>query len=111
MADDCRLSLTCFLFHMPMEGRRRIRNTFTKSFVRPVISRYPYQRFSPAWESISGAPHVIYLLCQFVMHFPVHCPSQEEKDDAKLCCNRVRRLMAMEVTVLLGKTLYLVYYC
>jgi len=22
--------------------------------VRPVILRYPYQRFSPAWDSISG---------------------------------------------------------
>ncbi|KAI4339873.1 hypothetical protein MLD38_024764 [Melastoma candidum] len=72
-----------------------------KSPVRPVILKYPYQRFSPAWESISGARHVIFLLCQFVNHLeviylPVYYPSQEEKDDAKLYANNVRRLMAME---------------
>ncbi|KAI4366388.1 hypothetical protein MLD38_022272 [Melastoma candidum] len=73
----------------------------SKAPVHPVILKYPYQRFSPAWDSMSGARHVIFLLCQFVNHMevtylPVYCPSQEEKDDAKLYASNVRRLMAME---------------
>ncbi|KAG6749212.1 lysophospholipid acyltransferase LPEAT1 isoform X1 [Populus alba x Populus x berolinensis] len=69
--------------------------------VRPVILRYPYQRFSPAWDSISGALHVFYLFCQFINHMeavwlPVYYPSQEEKDDPKLYASNVRRLMARE---------------
>ncbi|VFQ62383.1 unnamed protein product [Cuscuta campestris] len=69
--------------------------------VLPVILRYPYQRFSPAWDSISGARHVILLLCQFVnymevIRLPVYFPSQQEKDDPKLYAKNVRRLMARE---------------
>ncbi|XP_043809141.1 lysophospholipid acyltransferase LPEAT1 isoform X2 [Manihot esculenta] len=69
--------------------------------VLPVILRYPYQRFSPAWDSISGVRHVILLLCQFINYIevkrlPVYYPSQEEKDDPKLYANNVRRLMARE---------------
>uniref|UniRef100_A0A6M2EG76 Phospholipid/glycerol acyltransferase domain-containing protein n=1 Tax=Populus davidiana TaxID=266767 RepID=A0A6M2EG76_9ROSI len=69
--------------------------------VRPVILRYPYQRFSPAWDSISGALHVFYLFCQFINHMeavwlPVYYPSQEEKEDPKLYASNVRRLMARE---------------
>ncbi|KAF9668653.1 hypothetical protein SADUNF_Sadunf14G0026000 [Salix dunnii] len=69
--------------------------------VRPVILRYPYQRFSLAWDSISGALHVFYLFCQFINHMeaiwlPVYYPSQEEKDDPKLYASNVRRLMARE---------------
>ncbi|KAJ0087238.1 hypothetical protein Patl1_09106 [Pistacia atlantica] len=69
--------------------------------VLPVILRYPYQRFSLAWDSISGARHVLFLLCQFVNHIevtrlPVYYPSQQEKDDPKLYAENVRRLMAGE---------------
>ncbi|KAF2299903.1 hypothetical protein GH714_005906 [Hevea brasiliensis] len=69
--------------------------------VLPVILRYPYQRFSPAWDSISGVRHVIFLLCQFINYIevkrlPVYYPSQEEKDDPKLYACNVRRLMAHE---------------
>ncbi|CAK7347687.1 unnamed protein product [Dovyalis caffra] len=69
--------------------------------VRPVILRYPYQRFSLAWDSISGALHVFYLFCQFINHMeaiwlPVYYPSQEEKDDPKLYASNVRQLMARE---------------
>lgn len=32
-----------------------------KAPVLPVILRYPYQRFSPAWDSISG---VSFLICK-----------------------------------------------
>ncbi|KAL9265366.1 Lysophospholipid acyltransferase LPEAT1-like protein [Drosera capensis] len=72
-----------------------------KAPVLPIILRYPYQRFSPAWDSISGFRHVILLLCQFTNHIevtrlPVYYPSKEEKDDPKLYASNVRRLMADE---------------
>ncbi|CAL8988724.1 unnamed protein product [Prunus brigantina] len=72
-----------------------------KAPVLPVILRYPYERFSPAWDSISGVRHVIFLFCQFVNHIevtrlPVYYPSQQEKDDPKLYATNVRRLMASE---------------
>ncbi|KAL0017224.1 hypothetical protein SO802_004293 [Lithocarpus litseifolius] len=75
--------------------------------VRPVILRYPYRRFSPAWDSISGVRHVIYLLCQFVNHLevvrlPIYCPSQQEKDDPKLYASNVRRLMASEGNLIMS---------
>ncbi|XP_027091815.1 lysophospholipid acyltransferase LPEAT1 isoform X6 [Coffea arabica] len=72
-----------------------------KAPVLPVILRYPYQRFSPAWDSISGVRHVFFLLCQFVNYMevtklPVYHPSQQEKDDPRLYAENVRRLMAHE---------------
>ncbi|XWS25729.1 hypothetical protein CRYUN_Cryun27aG0092600 [Craigia yunnanensis] len=75
--------------------------------VVPVILRYPYQRFSPAWDSISAVRHVVFLLCQLVNHmevtrFPVYYPSQQEKDDPKLYANNVRRLMASEGNLILS---------
>ncbi|XP_056167804.1 lysophospholipid acyltransferase LPEAT1-like isoform X3 [Syzygium oleosum] len=78
-----------------------------KAPVLPVILNYPYQRFSPAWDSISGVRHVIFLLCQFVnhievTHLPVYYPSEQEKGDAKLYANNVRRLMAKEGHLILS---------
>lgn len=75
--------------------------------VLPVILRYPYRRFSPAWDSMSGARHVVLLLCQFVNHIevtrlPVYYPSQEEKEDPKLYANNVRRLMAKEGNLIMS---------
>ncbi|KAE9586764.1 hypothetical protein Lal_00004820 [Lupinus albus] len=75
--------------------------------VLPVILKYPYQRFSPAWDTISGVRHVIFLLCQFVNYMevtqlPVYYPSQQEKDDPKLYANNVRRLMASEGNLVLS---------
>ncbi|XP_057434932.1 lysophospholipid acyltransferase LPEAT1 isoform X2 [Lotus japonicus] len=72
-----------------------------KAPVLPVIIKYPYQRFSPAWDSISGVRHVIFLLCQFVnnievIRLPVYYPSQQEMDDPKIYADNVRRLMATE---------------
>ncbi|XP_004494178.1 lysophospholipid acyltransferase LPEAT1 isoform X2 [Cicer arietinum] len=72
-----------------------------KAPVLPVILKYNYQRFSPAWDSISGVRHVIFLLCQFVNYIeviklPVYYPSQQEMDDPKLYASNVRRLMASE---------------
>ncbi|CAI9116689.1 OLC1v1017904C2 [Oldenlandia corymbosa var. corymbosa] len=79
-----------------------------KAPVLPVILRYPYQRFSPAWDSISGARHVFFLLCQFVNYMeviklPVYYPSQQEKDDPKLYAENVRRLMAHEGNLVLSE--------
>ncbi|KAK8596755.1 hypothetical protein V6N13_001364 [Hibiscus sabdariffa] len=48
--------------------------------VVPVILRYPYQRFSPAWDTITG----------------------QEKDDPKQYANNVRRLMATEGNLILS---------
>ncbi|GMH03384.1 hypothetical protein Nepgr_005223 [Nepenthes gracilis] len=78
-----------------------------KAPVLPVVLRYPYQRFSPAWDSISGFRHVIYLLCQFanymeVKRLPVYYPSKEEKDDPKLYANNVRISMASEGNLILS---------
>ncbi|KAL6995652.1 Lysophospholipid acyltransferase lpeat1, variant 2 [Sarracenia purpurea var. burkii] len=79
----------------------------SKAPVLPVILRYPYQRFSPAWDSISGVRHVIFLLCQFVNYLevtwlPVYYPSQQEKDDPKLYADNVRRLMAREGNLIMS---------
>ncbi|XP_011074511.1 lysophospholipid acyltransferase LPEAT1 isoform X3 [Sesamum indicum] len=78
-----------------------------KAPVLPVILRYPYQRFSPAWDSISGVRHVILLLCQFVNHIevtrlPIYHPSEQEKEDPKLYAENVRRLMAHEGNLILS---------
>ncbi|XP_047981575.1 lysophospholipid acyltransferase LPEAT1-like isoform X2 [Salvia hispanica] len=78
-----------------------------KAPVVPVILRYPYQRFSPAWDSISGVRHVILLLCQFVNYIevkklPVYHPSEQEKADPKLYAENVRQLMAREGNLILS---------
>ncbi|KAG2325982.1 hypothetical protein Bca52824_008710 [Brassica carinata] len=75
--------------------------------VLPVILKYPYERFSVAWDTISGARHVLFLLCQFVNHLevirlPVYYPSQEEKDNPKLYASNVRKLMASEGNLILS---------
>ncbi|XP_004499133.1 lysophospholipid acyltransferase LPEAT1-like isoform X2 [Cicer arietinum] len=75
--------------------------------VLPVILNYHYQRFSPAWDSISGVRHVIFLLCQFVNYMevtelPTYYPSQQEKDNPKLYANNVRTLMASEGNMILS---------
>ncbi|XP_019174960.1 PREDICTED: lysophospholipid acyltransferase LPEAT1-like [Ipomoea nil] len=79
----------------------------SKAPVRPVIIRYTYQRLSPAWDSISGARHLILLLCQFVNNMeviwlPVYYPSQQEKDDPKLYAENVRKFMADEGCLILS---------
>nr|GME06107.1 lysophospholipid acyltransferase LPEAT1 isoform X1 [Ipomoea batatas] len=79
----------------------------SKAPVRPVIIRYTYQRLSPAWDSISGARHLILLLCQFVNNMeviwlPVYYPTQQEKDDPKLYAENVRKFMADEGCLILS---------
>ncbi|XP_039023008.1 lysophospholipid acyltransferase LPEAT1-like [Hibiscus syriacus] len=75
--------------------------------VVPVILKYPYQRFSPAWDTITGVRHVVLLLCQFinhmeVIHLPIYYASQQEKDDPKQYANNVRRLMATEGNLIMS---------
>ncbi|KAM0947619.1 putative plasmalogen synthase [Dioscorea sansibarensis] len=76
--------------------------------VLPVIVRYPYSRFSPAWDTISGVRHIFLLLCQFVnymevVHLPTYYPSEEEKENPKLYANNVRKLMAAEGNLTLSE--------
>ncbi|XP_073150957.1 lysophospholipid acyltransferase LPEAT1-like isoform X2 [Henckelia pumila] len=78
-----------------------------KTPVLPVILRYPYQRFSAAWDSISGMRHLIFLLCQFVNYIqvtklPVYHPSEQEKKDPKLYAENVRQLMALKGNLILS---------
>uniref|UniRef100_A0A0D9V058 Phospholipid/glycerol acyltransferase domain-containing protein n=1 Tax=Leersia perrieri TaxID=77586 RepID=A0A0D9V058_9ORYZ len=75
--------------------------------VQPVILRYPYTMFSPAWDSMDGARHVFLLLCQFVnyievIRLPVYYPSKQEKEDPKLYANNVRKLIATEGNLILS---------
>ncbi|KAF0918713.1 hypothetical protein E2562_025837 [Oryza meyeriana var. granulata] len=75
--------------------------------VQPVILRYPYTMFSPAWDSIDGARHVFLLLCQIVnyievVRLPVYYPSDQEKEDPKLYASNVRKLIATEGNLILS---------
>ncbi|XP_078149036.1 lysophospholipid acyltransferase LPEAT1-like isoform X2 [Carex rostrata] len=77
--------------------------------VLPMITKYPYQRLSLAWESISGVPHAILVLCQFinymdVIKLPVYYPSEEEKRDPHLYANNVRKLIAREGKLILSES-------
>ncbi|KAK9165593.1 hypothetical protein Scep_000784 [Stephania cephalantha] len=79
----------------------------SKAPVLPVILRYPFKRFGPAWESMSGVRHVILLLCQFVnfmevITLPIYHPSEQEKEDPKLYANNVRKLMASEGNLIMS---------
>lgn len=75
--------------------------------VLPVILKYPYRRFSPAWDTISGVRHVFLLLCQFVnylevIRLPVYYPSQQEMEDPRLYASNVRKFMASEGNLILS---------
>ncbi|XP_058069121.1 lysophospholipid acyltransferase LPEAT1-like isoform X2 [Magnolia sinica] len=79
----------------------------SKTPVLPVILRYPYERFSPAWDTISAVRHVILLLCQFVnymevTYLPIYYPSKQEKEDLKLYASNVRKLMARKGNLILS---------
>ncbi|KAF4363264.1 hypothetical protein G4B88_016075 [Cannabis sativa] len=78
-----------------------------KAPVHVVILRYPYRRFNPAWDSISGVRHVMLLLCQFVNHLevtrlPIYYPQEHEKDDPKLFADSVRRFMSKEGNLIMS---------
>ncbi|KAG9150395.1 hypothetical protein Leryth_014575 [Lithospermum erythrorhizon] len=78
-----------------------------KAPVLPILLRFPYSRFSPAWETISGVRHIVFLLSQFVnylevIRLPIYYPTQLEKDDPKLYAYNVRRCMAHEGSLALS---------
>lgn len=69
--------------------------------VQPMILKYPYEHFNPAWDTINGYLHVIILLCQFVNHLevttlPPYYPSAKEREDPKAFASNVRTLMSVE---------------
>ncbi|KAJ1691628.1 hypothetical protein LUZ63_015783 [Rhynchospora breviuscula] len=75
--------------------------------VLPIIIKYPYQRFSLAWESISGVPHAFLVLCQWinymdVIKLPVYYPSENEKRNPKIYANNVRKIIACEGKLILS---------
>jgi lysophosphatidylcholine acyltransferase / lyso-PAF acetyltransferase len=66
--------------------------------VAPIILRYPYERFSPSYESIKTLPYLYRMLSQFwnnveYLRLPVYYPSEAEKKDARLYADNVRNLM------------------
>ncbi|XP_068639690.1 lysophospholipid acyltransferase LPEAT1-like isoform X3 [Aristolochia californica] len=69
----------------------------SKAPVLPVLLRYPYQRFSPAWDTISG-----FVNHMEVIRLPVYHPSDEEKEDPKLYASNVRKLMANEGNLIIS---------
>lgn len=69
------LTIAYFIFHLCTEGTTtngdfllpfKTGAFLAKAPVLPVILRYPYQRFSPAWDSISG---VSFLICKVLGAF------------------------------------------
>lgn len=67
--------------------------------VKPVVLRYPYEHFSPAWESISAGKHIFRLLTQFhnkleITFLPVYAPTEAEKTNPELYSRKVQKLMA-----------------
>lgn len=69
------------------------------SAVKPVVLRYPYKHFSPAWESISAGKHIFRLMTQFynnleVTFLPIYVPSPVEKSNPELYSRKVQKMMA-----------------
>jgi len=73
--------------------------------VQPVLIRYPYSHFSPAYPMGVSLPRLFFqLLCQFrndmEVHFmDVYLPSEEEKRNPALYANNVRKIMAEKLNV------------
>ncbi|KAK9797382.1 hypothetical protein WJX73_008706 [Symbiochloris irregularis] len=66
--------------------------------VQPVILRYPVNRVSPAWETISGLRHIWLMLCNPVhsvifYELPVYHPTKAEASNPELYANNVRQYM------------------
>ncbi|KAJ3687000.1 hypothetical protein LUZ61_016164 [Rhynchospora tenuis] len=77
--------------------------------VLPIIIKYPYQRLSLAWESISGVPHAILVLCQWinyldVIKLPMYYPSEEEKKNPQIYAINVRKLISREGELILSES-------
>eukprot|EP00898_Chlorokybus_atmophyticus_P002401 jgi/Chlat1/3161/Chrsp219S00797 len=69
--------------------------------VKPVLLRYKWQHFSPAWETITAPRHIQLLCSQLyntleVVELPTYVPSAEEAVDPALYAANVRAYMAKE---------------
>ena len=66
--------------------------------VQPVLLRYRWRRFSPAWETITAPRHFFLTFSQFaqsleVLYLPVYEPSAAERADPAVYAAGVRAAM------------------
>lgn len=66
--------------------------------VAPVLLKYPHRYFSPSFEAIKPGPYLWGLISQpwnsvYYYRLPVYEPSAEEREDARLYADNVRKLM------------------
>jgi lysophosphatidylcholine acyltransferase/lyso-PAF acetyltransferase len=66
----------------------------------PVVIKYSWRHFSPAWESFFFVPHLLQTLCQLynsveVQFLPVFTPSDEQRADPALYAAAVRKEMSL----------------
>lgn len=64
--------------------------------VLPVVLKYQWRHFNPAWTNISEGWHTVRMLCQFVNAvdveiLPPYVPSSAERSDPQLFAANVRR--------------------
>eukprot|EP00180_Rhodochaete_pulchella_P000501 Plantae.Rhodophyta-Rhodochaete_pulchella.ctg1352.p2 GENE.Plantae.Rhodophyta-Rhodochaete_pulchella.ctg1352~~Plantae.Rhodophyta-Rhodochaete_pulchella.ctg1352.p2 ORF type:complete len:379 (+),score=58.67 Plantae.Rhodophyta-Rhodochaete_pulchella.ctg1352:1159-2295(+) len=80
--------------------------------VAPMLLRYPYKKFSPAYDSIEAKELILGLCTQWynrvvVRKLKVYYPSEEEKKDPKLYAENVRDLLRREGNLVLTISTYL----
>ena len=66
--------------------------------VQPVLLRYRWRRFSPAWETISAARHFFFTFSQLyqsleLVYLPIYQPNDAERADPALYAAGVRAAM------------------
>jgi lysophosphatidylcholine acyltransferase / lyso-PAF acetyltransferase len=66
--------------------------------IAPVVIRYPYEHFSPSYESIRTVPYLYRMLSQFYnrveyLRLPVYYPNEEEKRNPRLFADNVMELI------------------
>ena len=72
--------------------------------VQPILIYYPFETFSPTYETIRWYKFLYYTLIQpinfaEVIVMPVYRPSEEEKEDPKLYAENVRKVMKERLDV------------
>eukprot|EP00164_Ancoracysta_twista_P000988 GFYU01001293.1.p1 GENE.GFYU01001293.1~~GFYU01001293.1.p1 ORF type:complete len:385 (+),score=62.85 GFYU01001293.1:128-1282(+) len=72
--------------------------------VQPCVIRYPFGRFSPAFTSMHGGLHLLFLMCQPINYLevqwlPVYYPSPQEERDATVFASNVQKVMARALGV------------
>jgi len=72
--------------------------------VLPVLIKYDWEAFNPAWTLTSKGFHLLRMLTQVynsvsVQIRPPHIPNDAELSDVQLYCDRVRKLMATHMAV------------